>query len=829
MYSKMNKKILKLKKSLPIIALSLATILSVNSGKAQSFSGGDGSYNNPYQISTIADLNSLATAVNTGDGTSFNGRYFSLINSIDFNGATFTSIGYSYGTYNRFEGHFNGNGHTISNVNIVGYQNSSVGLFGHVGATGTYTGTDNYAIENLGLVKATISGNGYTKVGGIVGNLDGGDIKDCYVANSTISGYEYVGGIVGYCNSGHILYCYSQGNTISGDRVGGILGDYAGTVSNNILNCYSASTINVTRAIIDYDWNTTESIGGPIVGTNDNGTSQNPLISNSYYLSNTYTSGMTNDYGTSRNSTDLASAFASLGGDFIQDVFDVNATYPILKGEEIGNKDLTDGNNVVIPADYNGPIPDTVTIEDGAKFINNSNKPINAIVKSKLVVGSWNLFNSVLTTNTYGVLNSNYGETTGKEHDIASVSFNESINAWNTTYSYANGNIKAGEGIFVYPLAEEYPYVSNGQGGNLTLNDKYIIVEQKGTLFNSDFDTTATPDKWMALGNPYTTDMSVNKFVSDNESKLQGKVIYIYCPDETDDNTIGYWRTNLDKITINGSLITNPAEQVTAISPAHGFMTSIVNTGAKSSPKIKIAKDQLIISSAKENTNDNISLISFIAKANNKYKSAYININSESSNAFDNNDAYVMFSSDVAGLVEPYFIVDSKNLMKNEIKTLPYQCGINFRANEASNVDFYCENIPNDVEVSIVDTTTNEETSLNNANVFHFTANQGNNSDKYVVKIEKKNVGIENEANQEAISLSLYPNPAKESTTLTIDNLNDNAKVFLNDVQGRVINTYNVSKKQNTLKINTNNLTSGVYYIRVITNNSAKTEKLIVR
>jgi hypothetical protein len=167
--------------------------------------------------------------------------------------------------------------------------------------------------------------------------------------------------------------------------------------------------------------------------------------------------------------------------------------------------------------------------------------------------------------------------------------------------------------------------------------------------------------------------------------------------------------------------------------------------------------------------------------------------------------------------------------MKNEIKTLPYQCGINFRANEASNVDFYCENIPNDVEVSIVDTTTNEETSLNNANVFHFMANQGNNSDKYVVKIEKKNVGIENEANQEAISLSLYPNPAKESTTLTIDNLNNNAQVFLNDVQGRVINTYNVSKEQHTLKINTNNLTSGVYYIRVITNNSAKTEKLIVR
>jgi hypothetical protein len=75
----------------------------------------------------------------------------------------------------------------------------------------------------------------------------------------------------------------------------------------------------------------------------------------------------------------------------------------------------------------------------------------------------------------------------------------------------------------------------------------------------------------------------------------------------------------------------------------------------------------------------------------------------------------------------------------------------------------------------------------------------------------------------------MYPNPATSQTTLVLDGVNGNAQVLVNDVQGRVVNTYNVAKGQTTLKINTQSLASGVYYVRVISNNIAKTEKLIIK
>jgi hypothetical protein len=79
------------------------------------------------------------------------------------------------------------------------------------------------------------------------------------------------------------------------------------------------------------------------------------------------------------------------------------------------------------------------------------------------------------------------------------------------------------------------------------------------------------------------------------------------------------------------------------------------------------------------------------------------------------------------------------------------------------------------------------------------------------------------------MTLALYPNPATDHTILFIDNLSSNAKVVLSDIQGRSIKTYNINKGQKTLRVNTSNLASGIYYIRMITNNITKAEKLIVK
>ena len=77
------------------------------------------------------------------------------------------------------------------------------------------------------------------------------------------------------------------------------------------------------------------------------------------------------------------------------------------------------------------------------------------------------------------------------------------------------------------------------------------------------------------------------------------------------------------------------------------------------------------------------------------------------------------------------------------------------------------------------------------------------------------------------ISISLYPNPASGNSLLSIKGLNEDATVVVTDAQGRVISTSKLTMRQETLEIESKKLASGVYYIRIQTTNSVRTEKLI--
>ena len=133
---------------------------------------------------------------------------------------------------NAFNSVFNGNGHTISNLQInrsVGEANNA-GLFGRIGMRGR--------VENLRLEGVTIKGlqrssgnNAQRWVGGITGNLwRGGAIVNSYVTGSEIHGDRngFVGGLVGN-NRGYVLNSYAKINvqdsgTDKNTSVGGLVG-----------------------------------------------------------------------------------------------------------------------------------------------------------------------------------------------------------------------------------------------------------------------------------------------------------------------------------------------------------------------------------------------------------------------------------------------------------------------------------------------------------------------------------------------------------------------------------------------------------------------------
>ncbi|MEE0266417.1 MAG: fibronectin type III domain-containing protein [Bacteroidales bacterium] len=81
-------------------------------------------------------------------------------------------------------------------------------------------------------------------------------------------------------------------------------------------------------------------------------------------------------------------------------------------------------------------------------------------------------------------------------------------------------------------------------------------------------------------------------------------------------------------------------------------------------------------------------------------------------------------------------------------------------------------------------------------------------------------------ANQ--IAVSLYPNPATDNATLDINGLNQEAKIVVSDLQGRILSQDNINAGTTRYTINVSDMTSGVYYIRIITDNVVNTQKLIV-
>ena len=154
-----------------------------------------------------------------------------------------------------FTGTFDGNGHTINNINIIDEDktphpgdgdnqfSSDVGLFARLGSGGT--------VKNLKVTGSVSGGEMGINVGGIVGANNGGTVTNCTFSGSVNGGSATnVGGIVGL-NSGTVTDCTNSGGVSGKGNVGGVVGDNSGSsyvggaVGENddgsVTNCYYLS------------------------------------------------------------------------------------------------------------------------------------------------------------------------------------------------------------------------------------------------------------------------------------------------------------------------------------------------------------------------------------------------------------------------------------------------------------------------------------------------------------------------------------------------------------------------------------------------------------
>ncbi len=222
-----------------IAGVAISFSLAANA-QGYTFPGGTGTSSDPYQIVTAEDLSHVADYLNNSSVC------FLLMNDIDLSefldGGSWTPIGDS--TSNAFTGTFDGGGHTISNMVILGGANG-LGMFGRINTPGV--------VKNLTLDYAEVSGGDWC---GILcstnGNWEvkGGIIDNCHVTNSYLEGAGCLGAIAGVCE-GTVTNSSGFNNEIVGlSVIGGLFGEcQANDNQAYINNCFSYAIVTGTTNV----------------------------------------------------------------------------------------------------------------------------------------------------------------------------------------------------------------------------------------------------------------------------------------------------------------------------------------------------------------------------------------------------------------------------------------------------------------------------------------------------------------------------------------------------------------------------------------------------
>lgn len=226
--------------AVPAAQASGVATLNVSSGVSTQALEGDGTAENPYKIATAADLKEFRDKVNGGATTAC----AKLTADITLDKSeTWTPIGSSK---NKYNGTFDGQGYTISGLNVNETGSNEAGLFGDTAQSNTSPVIKNLTIADSSFVTA----RGYA--GGVAG-YGGGVFENCHTeASVTVQGKKFAGGIIGsYKGTGitaelSMIQCSNRATVKEVGGFGGFAGGLIGQAEHplKLENSFNAGVVS---------------------------------------------------------------------------------------------------------------------------------------------------------------------------------------------------------------------------------------------------------------------------------------------------------------------------------------------------------------------------------------------------------------------------------------------------------------------------------------------------------------------------------------------------------------------------------------------------------
>ena len=265
---------------------------------AESFAGGKGTKDDPYQIATGSQLAYFAKRVNAEEyGEKYADTYFELTEDIDLGGKEWTPIGETVADlimggheYFVFSGNFDGNGYTIKNLTIgtetSPYSGDVCGLFGATSGTIEDVVLENVSINYVGGNHS--SGYGFRMGGALVG-YSMGDIVNCTVtgldmkagSDGSYVALNSIGGLVGVQDGGTTVSHSRVSGKIEESTKKGNVGGFVGTLAKGSSAKYCGADVSV-----EVTGNGRGIAVGGFVGIGNGVTTDETLIENCYATGN---------------------------------------------------------------------------------------------------------------------------------------------------------------------------------------------------------------------------------------------------------------------------------------------------------------------------------------------------------------------------------------------------------------------------------------------------------------------------------------------------------------------------------------------------------------
>lgn len=368
------------------------------------------------------------------------------------------------------------------------------------------------------------------------------------------------------------------------------------------------------------------------------------------------------------------------------------------------------------------------------------------------------------------------------ESDVAVVLYDYPSGKWSESWATINDRVPQAEGYFAWPF----------YSGTITFNndynkDKTVDYSLNNSTITVTRDVTnSSGGNWMSLANPYPAKLDIARFLGDNSAAgLQGGVVYIF----------------------NGSSfdVTNSG----LLPVCEGFFVNFSNSGNDS---VTFNKTQMksypSVGNTKSKTAQNPWIEMSLVNKRDKVKFFFVR-NPLAEQGYDKYDANKLFAT--TGVAEPYFVTDGMNLVKEEVKELPYYATLNVRSEQDTLMTFVADKIPEGYRVSLID---GEQTiEMNEGSRYETNISAGENADRFKLLIQN-NVGL-NQVSQTDITIT----NSNRHVAISAEAIS-NVEVF-NALGQRVYQT-----KASTFTLS--GVQSGVYVVRVSTAKGTKSQKIVV-